>query len=46
MVCDLQTLDPLCQEKVTEVFRDSGEGGVYYVTNDVLFFKDQVIVPV
>ena len=46
MVCDLQALDPLCREKVAEVLQNSGEGGVYYIANGVLFFKDQVIIPV
>ena len=46
MACDLQTFDPLCREKVAEILRDSGEGGVYHITNGVLFFKDRVIVPV
>ena len=45
VVCDLQALDPFYREKVAEVLRDSGKGGVYYITNGVLFFKDRVIVP-
>ena len=45
VACNLQALDPLYQEKVAEVLRDSGEGGAYHVANGVLFFKDQVIVP-
>ena len=43
---DLQAFNPLYREKVAEVLRDSRERGAYYITNRVLFFKDQVIMPV
>ena len=43
---DLQVLNPLYREKVTEVLQDSGERKAYYITNGVLFFKDRVIIPV
>ena len=46
MVCDLQAFNPFYREKVTEILQDSEEKKVYYIANDVLFFKDRVIVPV
>ena len=45
VACNLQALNPLYREKVTEILQNSGKGGVYYIANGVLFFKDQVIVP-
>ena len=45
MAYDLQTLDPLCREKVAEVLQNSGEGRAYHITNGVLFFKAQIIIP-
>ena len=46
MAYNLQALNPLYQEKVAKVFQNSKEGGAYYIANGVLFFKDQVIIPV
>ena len=46
VVCDLQALNLLYREKVAEVLRDSGKGRAYHIINNVLFFKDRVIMPV
>ena len=42
---ELQALDTLCQEKIAEARRSSGKNAAYHVLDDILFFKNRVVVP-
>ena len=45
MAYNLQAFNPFYREKIAKVLRDSGKRKAYHITNGVLFFKDQVIIP-
>ena len=40
VIYDLQMLNPLYREKIAEVLQDSREKRVYYIVNNILFFKN------